>query len=123
MASSFEVSAGKAIGYVSGGAVTQADTSGKATGVTLNQPCGQITMDGAALAAATEVTFTVTNSEVAATDVVVASIASGGTSGAYTMTVGAVAAGSFDLSLGNVSAGSLSEAVVINYAVIKASAS
>ena len=121
MASSFEVSAGKAIGYVSGGAVTQA--TNKSTGVTLNNACGQITMNGAALAAGAEVTFTVTNSEVAATDVVIACIASGGTSGSYTLGCGAVAAGSFDLTLGNVSAGSLSEAVVINYAVIKASAS
>jgi hypothetical protein len=121
MASLFEIGAGKAIGYTSGGAVTQATS--KATGVTLNQAAGQITTDDAALAAGAEVTFTVTNDKVAATDVVVACIASGGTSGAYTLGCGAVAAGSFDLTLGNVSAGSLGEAVVINYAVIKASAS
>ena len=48
MASQFEVSAGKAIGYVSGGAVTQATS--KSTGVTLNKPCGAITTHNAALA-------------------------------------------------------------------------
>jgi hypothetical protein len=121
MASLFEIGAGKAIGYTSGGAVTQATS--KATGVTLNQAAGQITTDDAALAAGAEVTFTVTNDKVAATDVVVACIASGGTSGSYTLVCGAVAAGSFDLTLGNVSVGSLGEAVVINYAVIKAAAS
>jgi len=122
MASLFEVTAGKSIGYVSGtgGAVTQATS--KSTGVTLNKPCGAITTHNAALADAAEVTFTVTNSEVAATDVVVACIKSGGTSGAYTLTVGAVAAGSFDLTLSNVSGGSLSQAVVINFAIVKAAA-
>ena len=68
MASLFEVSAGKAIGYVSGGAVTQ--LTSKSTGVTLNKPCGAITLHNASLTGDAEVTFTVTNSEVAATDVV-----------------------------------------------------
>jgi len=122
MASLFEVTAGSAIGYVAGngGAVTQATS--KSTGVTLNKPCGAITTHNAALADGAEVTFTVTNSEVAATDVVVACIKSGGTSGAYVLGVTAVAAGSFDLTLGNVSGGSLSQAVVINFVVIKAAA-
>ena len=122
MASLFEVTAGSAIGYVSGtgGAVTQGTS--KATGVTLNKPCGAITTHNASLADGAEVTFTVTNSEVAATDVVVACIKSGGTSGAYVLGVTAMAAGSFDLTLGNVSGGSLSQAVVINFVVIKAAA-
>jgi hypothetical protein len=46
MASLFEVTAGAAIGYVSGGAVTQA--TNKSTGVTLNTASGRITMNGAA---------------------------------------------------------------------------
>ena len=122
MASLFEVTAGAAIGYVSGngGAVTQATS--KSTGVTLNKPCGAITTTNSALAADAEVTFTVTNSEVAATDVVVACIKSGGTSGAYVLGVTAIAAGSFDLTLGNVSGGSLSQSVVINFLVLKAAA-
>jgi hypothetical protein len=57
---------------------------------------------------------------VAATDVVVVSIKSGGTSGSYVISVSAVGAGSFDITISNVSAGSLSEALVINYSVIKA---
>ena len=122
MASVFEATAGKAIGYTSGlgGAVTQATS--KSTGVTLNKPCGPITTHDAALAAAAEVAFTVTNSTVAAGDVVVACIKSGGTSGAYNLQVSAVTDGTFDLALGNMSAGSLSEAVVINFAVIKSAA-
>ena len=48
MTSVFEAVGGKAIGYVSGGAVTQA--TNKSTAVTLNQQGGQITMNNAALA-------------------------------------------------------------------------
>ncbi len=62
MASFFETSAGLAIGYVSGGAVTQ--LTSKATGVTVNAPSGAITTDDASLAGNAEVTFTVTNSSV-----------------------------------------------------------
>lgn len=99
-----------------GGTVTQA--TNKSTGVTLNTHSGQITMNGAALAAGAEVGFTLTNSVIAATDVVIVNIASGATADSYTVTVDAVAAGSCRISLSNVSAGSLSEAVVLNFVVI-----
>ena len=109
-----------AVGYSTGtgGTVTQAST--KATGVTLNKRCGQITMDAAALAAAAEVSFTLTNSTIAATDVVMVSIASGATAGAYSVQCDATAAGSCRISVGNRSTGSLSEAIVLNFVVIKA---
>jgi hypothetical protein len=108
-------------GAGSGGIVTQATS--KATGVTLNKVSGQITMNGAALAAAAEVAFTLTNSAIAATDVVVVCIASGGTSASYATSITAVAAGSCEITVGNWSAGSLSEALVLNFVVIKGSAS
>lgn len=117
----------KPLGYASGsgtaagGAVTQ--ITSKATGVTLNKVCGQITMNGAALAAAAEVAFTLTNSFIAATDVVIVSVASGGTSAAYLTSVTATAAGTCEITVSNASAGSLSEAVVLNFAVIKSVAS
>lgn len=101
-----------------GGTVTQA--TNKTTGVTLNKVSGQITMNNAALAAAAEVAFTLTNSTIASTDVVIVNVQSVGTAGAYFVTVGAVANGSCSITLGNVSAGSLSQAVVLNFAVIKA---
>jgi hypothetical protein len=121
MASQFEAVAGKALGYTTGGAVTQATNKG--TGVTLNAAAGQITMNNAALADAAEVTFQVTNDTVAATDVVIVNHSSVGTAGAYVVQVTAVAAGSFKVTVGNVSGGSLSQAIVLNYAVIKAAAS
>lgn len=110
--------AGNGYATGAGGAVTQA--SSKATGVTLNKVCGQITMNGAALGAGVEAAFTLTNSTIAATDVVVVSIASGGSSASYGVSVTATAAGSCEITLTNLSAGSLSEAVVLNFAVVKA---
>jgi hypothetical protein len=106
-------------GVGAGGAVTQ--NANKTTGVTLNKITGQITMNNAALTAGSEAKFTVTNSTVSASDVIILSIKSGGTSGAYLVSVAAVAAGSFDIVISNASAGSLSEAIVISFAVIKGS--
>lgn len=112
-----------AFGYTAGAGGTVTQLTSKATGVTLNKLSGAITTHNAALAAAAEVKFTVTNNTVAITDVPIVAIRSGGTSGAYDCTVGAVANGSFDIVLANKSAGSLSQAVVINFAIIKGAAS
>jgi hypothetical protein len=98
------------------GTVTQATS--KSTGVTVNAASGQITMNNASLAAAAEVSFTVTNSYVKATDVVAVSIKSGATAGAYAITVDAVATGSFQISISNQSAGALGEAIVINFVIL-----
>ena len=108
-----------AVGYSTGtgGAVTQ--ITSKSTGVTLNKRCGQITMNNASLSAAAEVSFTLTNSVIAATDVVMICIGSGATAGAYNVQCDAVAAGSCRISIGNMSSGSLGEAIVLNFVVIK----
>jgi hypothetical protein len=67
-----------------------------------------------------EKVVTFTNSTIAATDVVVTAISSGATAGAYNTHVDAIAAGSCRISISNFSAGPLSEAIVLNFAVIKA---
>ena len=121
MSSLFDVTAGSLIGPTTGGTVTQA--TNKSTGVTLNTESGQITMNDAALAAAAEVSFTVTNSKVAATDVVVAVHGSAGTAGSYLVNANAIAAGSFAVTVSNVSAGNLSEAIVINFVALKGASS
>ena len=115
MPSVFEATAGAALGVGSDqtGSVTQA--TNKATGVTLNKVAGVITMADAALAAAAEVSFTVTNSECTASDVVVVNHASAGTAGSYLVQANSIAAGSFAITVANVSAGSLGEAIVLNY--------
>lgn len=116
-------SASDGVGYAvgAGGAVSQA--TGKSTGVTLNAVSGGITMNGANLAANASVAFTLTNSCIAATDVVHASIKSGATAGAYLVTTGATASGSCSITLYNCSGGALAESVVLSFAVIKAVAS
>ena len=101
-----------------GGAITQATS--KSTGVTLNKSCGQVTMHNAALNAGVAVSFTLTNSLVAATDVVTVGIGSGATAASYRAGIDATAAGSCVITLHNYSAGNLSEAVVLNFVVIKA---
>jgi len=103
-----------------GGTVTQG--TNKQTGVTLSTLSGQITMNNEALGAGAETSFTVTNTKVAATDVVVVNHGSAGTAGAYLVGVNAVGAGSFGITVSNVSAGSLSEAIVLNFVVLGGSA-
>lgn len=117
-----EIVATRPLGYGgtgTGGTVTQATS--KSTGVTLNKLCGQITMNNATLNRGNSVSFTLTNSFIDTTDVVVVNIASGATAGAYVVTVEVIAAGSCNISLHNNTSGvDYSEAVVLNFAVIKA---
>ena len=112
------VLAGGQLGYSTDaqGAVTQ--LTDKSTGVTLNKSAGQITMNNAALAGNTAVSFTLTNSTISAKDVIILNVGSVGTAGAYTTYVSSMSAGSGVITLRNLTSGSLSEAVVINYAII-----
>lgn len=107
------------VGYTTGtgGTVTQA--TNKSTGVTLNKLCGQITMNAASLAANTPVSFTLTNSKIASTDIIIINIASAATTNSYSVNVTAVANGSCRIQLHNITAGALAEALVLNFAVIK----
>lgn len=111
------VLAGGQLGYSTDaqGAVTQ--LTSKATGVTLDKSCGQITMNNAALAGTTNVTFTLTNSLIGVKDVLVLNVY-GGTSGSYNVWVSGLATGSATITVRNITGGSLSEAIVINFAII-----
>lgn len=113
----------KGVGYAVGAGAVVTQATNKATGVTINAPTGAITLNNAALAAGVEVTFAVTNSACAAADVPVACHASAGTAGAYTIECNTVAAGSFAITVSNLSAGSLSEAIVLNFVILKGAAS
>lgn len=110
---------GYTAGQGNGGTITQ--TSSRSTGVVLSKACGTITTDSTSLAAGAEATFTVTNTLVAATDVVVISIKSGGTTPGSTWAhVTAVTGGSFDITVSNLHASTAdTAALVINFAVIK----
>lgn len=108
------------IGYKAGAGATVTQGTNKTTGVTLNNVCGTITTHAASLGAGAEASFTVTNSNVAATDIPIPCIRSGpATPGTYAVSVSAVAAGSFVLTLTNLSDGALAEAVVISFGLLK----
>ena len=109
------------IGYSTAAQTAVTQLTSKSTGVTANTSAGQITMNAASLAAATNVTFTLTNSLLSAKDVVIVNVASANaTAGAYNCWISSMLAGSATITLRNITAGTLSEAVVINFAIIHA---
>ena len=107
------------IGYAAAaqGAVTQ--LTNKSTAVTLNTSAGVITMNNASLATATNATFTLNNSIISAKDAVVLTISGGqATPGSYNVFANALTAGTVSITLRNISGGTLSEAIVINFAIV-----
>ena len=114
--------ASQEIGYSAAaqGAVTQ--LTSKSTGVTLNNSAGQITMNNAALAGATAVSFILTNNLISTKDTIIVCVGSnttGSAAGAYTVYVSYLAAGSALITLRNLTAAtSYSEAVIINFSII-----
>lgn len=108
------------LGYATGAGGAQTQGTSKSTTVTSNTACGTITMHNAELAAGATVGFQLTNSVIAATDLVIVNIKSGGTNSSYRTQVAAVGSGSCRIEITNITGGALSEAVVLSFAVIKA---
>lgn len=106
------------LGYTAAGQGTVTQATNKSTAVTLNKPAGQITMNNAALNAATNVTFTLNNTYISTNDILILNVAADATAGAYNCWVSGLSAGSASITVRNISGGSLSEAVVINFALI-----
>ena len=104
------------VGYATGAGGTVTQATSRTTGVTLNKTTGAITMFSTA-GSTTAATFTVTNSTVAATDVIILNQKSG--TDLYDLMVTAVAAGSFNLTF-RTTGGTTTETPVFNFAVIKA---
>jgi len=102
------------IGYATGagGVVTQGTS--RTTGVTINKTTGAITLFSAA-GTTVPTTFTVTNSTVVATDVIILNQKSG--TDLYDLMVTAVAAGSFNITF-RTTGGTTTETPVFNFAVI-----
>lgn len=107
-----------AVSLATGGAVTQ--LTNKATAVSLNGRSGKITMNGASLADATTVAFTVNNNTALAGDVVIVNHVSGGTLGGYVVQGNTVADNSFKINVTNISGGALTDALVLRFALITA---
>jgi hypothetical protein len=110
--------ASEQLGYAAGAQGTVTQATDKSTAVTLNKSMGRITMNGAALAGNTAVSFTMNNSLISANDVIILNVSGGGTAGAYTTYVSSMTTGSAVLTLRNLTGGSLSEAVIVNFSTI-----
>ena len=107
-------------GYGTGAGTAQSQTTNRTTTVVANTSCGAITMYSAA-GSATPASFTVTDSKVAATDVILLSVASGATN-TYNLAVTTVGAGSFVITYWT-TGGTSTDAPVINFVVIKGASS
>jgi hypothetical protein len=103
------------LGYGTGAGGTVTQLTSRVTGVTLNTPTGAITLFSTA-GTTTATSFTVTNSTVADTDVVILSQKSG--TDLYDLMVTAVGAGSFRITF-RTTGGTTTETPVFNFAVIK----
>jgi hypothetical protein len=112
-------SSGGGVGYTTGAGGTVVQATNKGTGVTLNKLTGQITMAGTALAAGAIVSFTFTNSFITNTDLLLINHVTTGTGAAYTINANC-GSGTAVVAVRNNTAGSLSEAIVLRFAVIKA---
>jgi hypothetical protein len=111
-------------GTGAGGTVTQATS--KSTAVTLNKACGQITMNNALLAASDTVSFYVFSNKLAVADVVIVTGCNDGAVNPANYFVYAASIVSGDrclVSVKNITAGNLSEAVVLNFAILKGATS
>ena len=104
------------IGYSTGGGNTVIQGTNRSTGVTINAVSGEITLYSVA-GNATYTTFTVTNSAVVNTDVIIVNQRSGADK--YEAFVSNVATGSFAITVSDAT-GTTTEAPVLNFAVIKA---
>ena len=109
---------GGELGYTAAAQGTVTQATSKSTAVTLNSSAGQITMNNASLGATTNVTFTLNNSLISANDIVILNVAAGATAGAYNCWVSGLSAGAVTITVRNITGGALSEAVVINFALI-----
>ena len=108
---------GLGYGAGSGGTVTQ--LTSKSTNVTLNKPTGKIVMNNASLASNTTVSFLLVNSLASISDTLsISQITGTGSSGPY-MFSSVASNGGFLISVRNMSGGSLSEAIGLNFTIIK----
>jgi len=112
-------SASGGVGYATGAGDSQVQATSKSTTVVSNKPTGKITMNAATLNAGTIVSFTLTNSAIAATDLIMVTHESAGTTGAYTVNGRATGAGTAAIDVRNNTGGNLGEAIVLRFAVIK----
>ena len=107
------------LGYYTGAGGEVSQLTSKATAITLNKVCGEITTFGDALNANTIVSAVWYNTRIYTSDVVIINHKSGGTIGAYTFNVSCILNGAATLTIRNNTASNLTETLVLNFVVIK----
>jgi hypothetical protein len=114
------ISSSSILGYTADAQGTVTQATDKSTAVTLNKSAGRITMNGAALASNTAVSFTLNNSFISTNDVLVVNVGAGAVAdpAAYTVYVSNLASGAAIITVRNLSGTSRSEAIVINFALV-----
>jgi hypothetical protein len=112
-------SATAGVGYSAGAGGTVTQLTNKSTAVTLNTITGEITMSDATLGGDATVSFTLTNSAIANTDVIVLNQVSDANIGKYSFN-GKCNTGNAEISVHNMTNNNRSDEIVIRYAVIKA---
>jgi hypothetical protein len=106
------------LGYAREAQGTVTQLTSKSTAVRLNKSMGRITMNNEELAGGTNALFTLNNTTIGSNDVVMVSVAGGGTAGAYWPFVSSQTAGSAVIGVYNNSGGSLGEAIIVNFTII-----
>jgi hypothetical protein len=114
------ISSSGVLGYTAAAQGTVTQATSKSTAVTLNKSAGQITLNNAALAGNTAVSFTLNNNLISANDTLILAIGAGAVADptAYTIYVSNLSSGAAVITLRNLTATSRSEALVINFALI-----
>lgn len=115
-------SSGGGIGYAAGAGGTVTQLSSRSTTVVLSKLSGTITMFSAAQAADAIVTFTLTNTFIAATDCLHVQHISATNGGAWTFST-VCSAGSATITVRNSSAASITEATPLQFVLLKAAVS
>ncbi len=115
-------SATAGIGYRIGSGGTETQLTDKSTSVTLNKLTGEITMSGVQLNGDSTVSFTLNNSTIANTDVIILNQVSAANRGEYAFN-GSCNTGNAVISVHNMTNTNRSDAIVIRYVVIKAAIS
>ena len=110
------------IGYATGAYDTVTQQNNKTTAVTINTPSGQIITANAQMAPSANAVFVVNCSVCSSKDVVIISVATGGTVGAYNVFIAAIADGSFTVVIKNITNNAYSEALHLNYAILHTAA-
>ena len=115
-------SASAGVGYRTGAGGTVTQLTDKTTAVTLNTLSGEITMSNSQLSGDATVSFTLNNSTIANTDVIIINQVSTANRGEYAFN-GSCNTGSAVISVHNMTNTNRSDAIVLRYAVIKAATS